>query len=353
MAVRQDDDVDAVAHRLFGLVAQVVDGVRQALGAEVGRPGGVEHQRLEMGIADLGDRADLLQVLVGEDRLARLEALDRRHALEVEQVRPRPDDRHQAHDELLADRVDRRVRHLGEVLLEVGEQQLRLVGQRRDRRVVAHRADRLFAGGSHRRHQDLEVFLGVAEGLLAIEQGQVRQRRAGLRRRQLLEHDQGVLQPLLVGMAAREVRLDLLVGNEAAFDEIDQQHLAGLQAPLGDDVLFRDRQHAHLGRHHDAVVAGDEVARRAQPVAVERRADLAPVGEGDRRRAVPRLHQRRHCIRRRRGAPRPSADCRPTPPGSSSSPHGRADSRPAPGTRAHCRSRRCPTGPRRRSATAC
>ena len=38
--------------------------------------------------------------------------------------------------------------------------------------------------------------------------------------------------------------------------------------------------------------SGDEVARRAQAVAVERGADLAAVGEGDRRRAVPRLHQR-------------------------------------------------------------
>ena len=41
------------------------------------------------------------------------------------------------------------------------------------------------------------------------------------------------------------------------------------------------------------VVVGDDVARRPQPVAVERGADLAAVGEGDRRRAVPRLHQRR------------------------------------------------------------
>ena len=221
----------------------------------------------------------------------RLEPLHRRHALEVEQVRARPDDRHEAHDELLADRVDRRVRHLGEVLLEVGEQQLRPVGQRRDRRVVAHRADRLLAGGAHRRHQDLEVFLGVAEGLLAIEQSEVRQRRPRLGRRQLLEQDQRVHQPFLVGMAARELRLDLLVGNEAAFLEVDEQHLAGLQAPLGDDVALRDRQHAHFRGHDDAVVAGDEIARRPQAVAVERRADLAAVGEGDRRRAVPRLHQ--------------------------------------------------------------
>jgi hypothetical protein len=51
-------------------------------------------------------------------------------------------------------------------------------------------------------------------------------------------------------------------------------------------------QHAHLGAHDDEVVVGDQVARRAQAVAVQRGADLAAVGEGDRGRAVPRLHQR-------------------------------------------------------------
>ena len=102
----------------------------------------------------------------------------------------------------------------------------------------------------------------------------------------------------------RQLRLDLFVGNEPALLEIDQQHLARLQPPLGDDLLLRNRQHADFRRHDDAVVAGDDVARRAQAVAVERGADLAAVGEGDRRRAVPRLHQRGVDIRRRRGAPR-------------------------------------------------
>jgi hypothetical protein len=61
---------------------------------------------------------------------------------------------------------------------------------------------------------------------------------------------------------------------------------------LRDDLLFRNRQHAHFRRHDDHVVVGDEVAGRAQAVAVERRADLAAVGEGHGGRAVPRLHQR-------------------------------------------------------------
>ena len=93
-------------------------------------------------------------------------------------------------------------------------------------------------------------------------------------------------------MAARQRRFQLIIGNEPAFLEVDQQHLAGLQPPLGEDLRLRDPQHAHFRRHDDAVVAGDDIARRAQPVAVERGADLPAIGEGDRRRTVPRLHQR-------------------------------------------------------------
>ncbi len=258
----------------------------------LGRPGRVQRARLEMAVANLGDGADLFQVFVGEDRLAHLQALEVRRALEVEQIRPRPDDRHQAHDQLFADRVDRRIGHLREVLLEIGEQQLGPVGQRRDRRVVAHGADRLLALGRHRRHQDAQILLRVAECLLAIEQREVRQSRFAGRAGQILEHDLRALEPLPVRVALGELRLEFLVGDEAALVEIDEQHLARLQAPLGDDVLLRDGQDAHLRRHHDALVAGDQITRGAQPVAVERGPDLAPVGEGDRRRSVPGLHQR-------------------------------------------------------------
>ena len=94
-------------------------------------------------------------------------------------------------------------------------------------------------------------------------------------------------------MALGQRRLQFLIGDEPAFVKIDQQHLARLQSPLLDDVLFRYRQHAHLGRHHDAVVTRDVVTRRPQSVAVERGADLAAIGEGDGRGAVPWLHQRR------------------------------------------------------------
>ena len=94
-------------------------------------------------------------------------------------------------------------------------------------------------------------------------------------------------------MAARQLRLEFFIGDEPALVEIDQQHLARLQPPLHENVLLGNRQYTHLGGHDDAIVARDEIPRRAQPIAVERRSDLASIGEGDRRRAIPRLHQRR------------------------------------------------------------
>ena len=224
----------------FRARAEFVEHLLQARRAETGMEGGVQRARLEMVVGDVRDRADLFQVAVGEDRLAHFEPLGAGHALQVEQVRPRPDDRDETHHQFFADRIDRRVGDLREILLEVGEQLLRLVRQRRDRRVVAHRAVGFFAGRGHRRHQDGDVFLGVAERLLPIEQRQVRAHALDRRVRQFLQHDLGLVEPLAIGMALGKLRLDLVVGNEAALFEVDQQHLAGLQPPLGDDVFFRE-----------------------------------------------------------------------------------------------------------------
>ncbi len=189
-------------------------------------------------------------------------------------------------------RVDRRVRHLREVLLEVGVQELRLRRQRRNGRVVAHGADRLLALRAHRRHEELEALLRVAERLLQIEQADVG---LGLRllgrQRQIGNHDLRALHPGLVGVLRRQLGLQLVVGDDAALLEIDEQHLARLQPPLLDDLLFRHDVHAGFRRHDDEIVLGHEVARGAQAVAVERGADLAAVGEGHGGRAVPRLHQ--------------------------------------------------------------
>ena len=92
-------------------------------------------------------------------------------------------------------------------------------------------------------------------------------------------------------MRVGELGLDLVVGDDAALLQIDEQHLAGLQPPFLHDLSSGIGQHAGFRRHDDEAVVGDEIARGAQAVAVERGADLAAVGEGHGGRAVPRLHQ--------------------------------------------------------------
>jgi len=171
-------------------------------------------------------------------------------------------------------------------------EQLRFRRQSRDRRVGAHGADGLLAALRHRRHQKLDALLRVAERLLQIEQADVGLRRRRLRRQRQLGHlDLRALEPDLIRMAGGDLGLQFVVGNDAAFFQIDQKHLARLQAPFLDDVFFGNRQHAGFRRHDHRIVLGDEIAGRPQTVAVERRADLAAVGEGHGGRAVPRLHQ--------------------------------------------------------------
>ena len=55
-------------------------------------------------------------------------ALGLRRAFQIEQVRPRSDDGNETHHQFFADRIDRRVGDLREVLLEISEKKLRPLG---------------------------------------------------------------------------------------------------------------------------------------------------------------------------------------------------------------------------------
>jgi hypothetical protein len=144
----------------------------------------------------------------------------------------------------------------------------------------------------HRRENDLQVLLRVAEHLLPVEH---RNRRRHRRRRfgHFLETQPAARNPLAIRLRGGERALQLVVVDDASGFEIDEQHLARLQPPLLDDLRLRNVEHADFRRHDDVVVVGDDKARGTQSVAVERRADLASIGEGHRGRPVPRLHQRR------------------------------------------------------------
>jgi hypothetical protein len=208
-AIRQDDDVVALRDRVLRVRREARERGFHAVRAPFRGIADVELERPERAAREQLDVPDLLHVVRREDGLLRFEAHRRlgdvRFVVDREEIRPRPDERHERHHELLADRIDRRVRDLREELLEVVVEDLRAIGQHRQRGVVAHRAQRFLAGLEHRSEQDLDVLLRVAERLLAIEHRHFgRIRRGGLRH--VLEAQAAVAHPFPVRLLVASVR---------------------------------------------------------------------------------------------------------------------------------------------------
>ena len=113
----------------------------------------------------------------------------------------------EAEDDPLAQRVDRRIGHLSEALLEVGRERASPVRKRSDRRVVSHRRSRLVAGRSHRAQDDVQIFAGVAER--SVPAGQVFER-SGERLADRSSSD-AVAQPAPVRPMGCQISLELFV----------------------------------------------------------------------------------------------------------------------------------------------
>ena len=287
-AVAEDEDVDLL---LFDHPAGHDGELLHRLGEALLPAGNAEKDRQHPGLeAGKVGAADLAELLVGEHGPLQLDAAAGA-GLGLEQVALGAKARLGGSDDLLADRVDRRVGDLGEQLLEVIVEQPRLVGEHREGGVVAHRADRLHAVLGHRQEEDALILEGVPEGDLALQERVVVRRLDLGGGGQVAQVDEVLVEPLAVRLGAADLTLDLLVLDDAALGGVDEEHPAGLEAALADDLVGRDVEDAGLGGHNDEAVLGDVEAGGAEAVAVEDGADLAAVGEGDRGGAVPRLHQ--------------------------------------------------------------
>ena len=162
------------------------------------------------------DAAQFFQIPVGQDRVRQLQrvAVLRRF---IEDVALGSDVAGERHHQFFADRVDGRIGHLREQLLEVVEQRLRAVRETRQRRVGAHRSDRAPRPWSHGQHQHAQVLFGVAEGALAAQDGFVIAADDARRRGQLIQRDLVLLRAIRRrAVAPRAVLFSLLVGDDAA-----------------------------------------------------------------------------------------------------------------------------------------
>ncbi len=137
------------------------------------------------------------------------------------------------------------------------------------------------------------VSVGVAEGLHPRQQRvRRRSRAAGREGGRSFSSIRWLREPLGVGPAAWRRRcFSSSSGISRPCSKSTRNMRPGCRRPLSFTIFGSTRQHADLAGHDHAVVVRQVIAAGAQAVAVEHRADVVAVGEDDRRRAVPRLHQ--------------------------------------------------------------
>mmetsp|Transcript_100539 Transcript_100539/g.288012 ORF Transcript_100539/g.288012 Transcript_100539/m.288012 type:complete len:1151 (+) Transcript_100539:506-3958(+) len=248
--VREHDGLGAVGavvalDGLRHLSADGREGVVEALRPRTNGEGGIDDGPAPS--VELGG-FDRLHLLKGEDRVVDHEAGAVLRPRD-EEVRLGPDGAHQRHDHLLTDRVDRRVGHLREELLEVIEDVARLRTEDGEGGIVTHRPEGLLATNGHRIEKHVHRLRGVAEHIkTAIRLVKVEVVHRGLRVSDpRLKVDEVVLNPLAVGGVRGHLLLDRLIIHDLGRVEVDEEHLSRLEARLDLHlIVVQVGQHANL-----------------------------------------------------------------------------------------------------------
>ena len=288
-AIAQHHDVHAVADRSLDVLGKLLERSLQRALAGIATVDGTEATGLK---AHTVDGTDTLELLLVEQRALQAHQLAGRAGV-LEQVAVVAQVERGRGDHMLAQGIDRRIRDLGEQLIEVVEERTRLFGQAGQRRVDAHRGERGLTLLGHGTHDLVDVIPVVAElghshggGHLGVLGGRCRN---GLIER---VNGQRLLgNPVAVGLFLGKAGTQLVVVDDAPAGKIDLEHLARSQTAARQDVLGAHLDGAHLACQHKAAVARHIVAGGTQAVAVEGSAQRATVGKGDGGRTVPRLHE--------------------------------------------------------------
>ncbi len=123
VTVGEQNDGESVFHGVGRVLADPLQRPLHGAGLAVGPEEGVDGLRLEVRLVEV---ADFLQVLVGEHRVVQLHRATMHRRL-FQQVERAAHKRHQRHHHPFPDRIDGGVGNLGEELLKIIGQVLRLV----------------------------------------------------------------------------------------------------------------------------------------------------------------------------------------------------------------------------------
>jgi hypothetical protein len=170
-AVADDQDVLAALDGIHGLGAQRGQLGLHTFMAPGQRVGDVERDAAELAVGVRLDVAQLGHVGKVQHGCAHFQPHRRVDLVDVQQVGLGADEGHQRHHDGLADRVDRRVGHLGEQLLEVVVQRLVLADSTASGLSLPMEPMASSPACAMGAIRNLMSSWVVAEGLLAVQQG--------------------------------------------------------------------------------------------------------------------------------------------------------------------------------------
>ncbi len=282
--VCQDQDICPVSVGSVHLHKQMVNRLGQLRVFVVGN-GNLRHLKaLNLHILDLQ------HICVCQDRVFNLQnlAVD---GLLVQQVSIFSHIHRGRCDDLLPNRVDGRICHLGKKLLKIVKQRLVFLGQHGQGRVDAHGADSLGAVQGYIADGGPVFLVGIAKGLLEPCQFLVAV---------LLHPDIGnpeigqlyqvTVQPLSVGLAFCVHLFQFVIVDNSPLECIHQEHLSRVKPFLLHNLSGIDIQNPDLGGKDQIAILRNVVPGGAKPVPVKNCADQVAVGKDDGGRAVPGLH---------------------------------------------------------------
>ena len=99
-----------------------------------------------------------------------------------------------------------------------------------------------------------------------------------------------VLEPVAIGPLRGKLRFNFVIWHNAALLEIHEEQATRLQAALRAHVRRIHRDHTHFAGHDHAIIMRFIIAAWPQTVPVQHSTNVFAVGKGNRRRAIPRLH---------------------------------------------------------------
>ena len=282
VTVSQDDVVVSFIYRLLSTLAELVERRLQVVGEK--------HRQLDGVEAFVANIAQNVKLRVVQYRVRQTHHLAVRLVGSQNTCSYTSDIFGQRHHQLLANGVDGGVGHLCKLLAEVVEEHLWLVTEHSQRRIVAHRGRRLLPRRCHRDDGGRDCLFGVAEYHFLLQQivHAILHMPAAL---QFLKLYAVGRKPLTIRMFRSQLLLDLSVVVDLTLLRIDEQDLAWLQSSLLGNLCRVEVHNANLRGNYHRTVCCDHITCGSQSITVEHASCITTIGEQQRCRTIPRLHQ--------------------------------------------------------------